>query len=217
MSYSGPSGLGKIATWLATLTTPPYYGCIGLAELNPKGYISPRATIHHPFLKMGQNIFIGDSVIIYQDIEGGKVVIGDSVHLHREIIIQTGMGGSVGIGSNTHIQPRCQFSAYKSPIQVGSGVEIAPGCAFYSYDHGVLPDRPIREQPLKTRGGIIIEDEVWLGFGVIVLDGVRIGEGAVVGAGAVVTKDIPNGAIAAGNPARVIKMRSDLISTDSKA
>ena len=63
---------------------------------------------------------------------------------------------------------------------------------------------------MQTKGGIVIEDDVWLGFGVIVLDGVRIGKGAVIGAGAVVTKDIPEGAIAAGIPARVIKMRSDL-------
>jgi acetyltransferase-like isoleucine patch superfamily enzyme len=93
---------------------------------------------------------------------------------------------------------------------------MAPCCAFYPYDHSMLPVKPIREQPLKTRGGIIIEDEAWLGFGVIVLDGVRIGQGAVIGAGSIVTKNIPDGSIAAGNPACVIKMRSDLISKDSK-
>jgi acetyltransferase-like isoleucine patch superfamily enzyme len=49
-----------------------------------------------------------------------------------------------------------------------------------------------------------------LGFGVIVLSGVRIGKGAVIGAGSVVTQDIPDNAIACGNPARVVKMRSDL-------
>ena len=74
----------------------------------------------------------------------------------------------------------------------------------------IKANEPIRSQPLQTKGGIVIEDDVWLGFGVIVLDGVRIGKGAVIGAGSVVTKDIPEGAIAAGIPARVIKMRSDL-------
>ena len=200
---------------LAALPVPPYYARSSLAGMNPNGYISPRAVIHHSGLSFGKNVYIDDDVLIYQDKAGGNVVLGDDVHLHRDTIIQTGMDGSIKIGSHTHIQPRCQFSAYKSPIRIGIGVEIAPCCAFYPYDHGILPVMPIREQPLQTRGGIIIEDEAWLGFGVIVLDGVRIGKGAVVGAGAVVTRDIPADAIAAGNPARVIKMRSDLISKES--
>jgi len=71
-------------------------------------------------------------------------------------------------------------------------------------------DELIKNQPLQTKGGILIEDNVWLGFGVIVLSGVRIGKGAVIGAGSVVTDDIPAGAIAVGVPARVVKMRCDL-------
>ena len=58
-----------------------------------------------------------------------------------------------------------------------------------------------------SKGPIIIEDEVWLGYGVMVLSGVRIGRGAVVGAGSVVTKDVPAGAIAVGVPACVMRMR----------
>jgi acetyltransferase-like isoleucine patch superfamily enzyme len=93
---------------------------------------------------------------------------------------------------------------------IGCGVQIAPNCAFYSYDHSFAPDKLISEQPLKTKGGIIIDDDAWLGFGVIVLDGVRIGKGAVIGAGSVMTQDVPDGAIAVGVPARIVKMRSDL-------
>ena len=82
---------------------------------------------------------------------------------------------------------------------------------FYPYAHGIAPDRPIKEQPLTTKGGITIEDDVWLGYRTIVLDGVRIGKGAVIGAGSVVTQDIPAGAIAVGVPARVIKMRGSTL------
>ena len=57
---------------------------------------------------------------------------------------------------------------------------------------------------------VVIEKNVWLGAGVIVLKGVTIGEGAIVGAGSVVTKDIPPKAIFAGNPAKLIKLRSNL-------
>jgi acetyltransferase-like isoleucine patch superfamily enzyme len=158
-------------------------------------------------LDLGQNIFVDDGVMIYQDEDGGPVELGDGVKLFRETIIQTGQGGHIKVGSQTHIQPRCQLSAYKSPILIGQRVEIAPYCAFYPYNHGMAADQPIRTQPLQSKGGITIEDDAWLSVGVIVLDGVRIGKGAVVGAGAVVTKDIPANSISSGVPARVIKMR----------
>ena len=209
MQYGGVSIFGRLATRLATLATPPYYGRIRLSKLNPRGYISPRAVIHHQELHLGSNIYIDDGVIIYQDNHGGPVEMSDGVHLNRETIIQTGYGGNVKIGSHTHVQPRCQLSAYKGPIQIGCHVEIAPYCAFYPYNHGTAPGKPVKEQPLQTKGGITIEDDAWLSVGVIVLDGVRIGRGAIVAAGAVVTKDLPEGSIAAGVPACVVKMRTE--------
>jgi acetyltransferase-like isoleucine patch superfamily enzyme len=87
---------------------------------------------------------------------------------------------------------------------------MAPNCSFYPYDHGTAPGIPMMNQPLTTKGGIFVGDDVWFGVGVTVLDGVHIGNGAVIGAGSVVTHDIPEGAIAAGVPARVIRMRRDI-------
>lgn len=83
-------------------------------------------------------LFIDDHVIIFQDLNGDAIEIGDNVqvHLHRNSTIQTGSGGRLTIGDQTHIQPRCQFSAYEGPISIGCRAEIAPACAFYSYDHG---------------------------------------------------------------------------------
>jgi acetyltransferase-like isoleucine patch superfamily enzyme len=175
--------------------------------MSAKGYISPSATLHHDQLKIGKHVFIGDRVLIYKDRKGGPVEIGDGVHIYGDTIIQTGYDGYLEIGKDTHIQPRCQFSAYMSGIRIGNGVQIAPFCAFYPYDHGIVASRLIMEQPLKTKGGIRIEDDVWLGVGVIVLDGVTVGRGAVVGAGSVVTKDISDGAIAVGVPSRAISIR----------
>ena len=111
--------------------------------------------------------------------------MAEQVHLHRDTTLQNGRGGAISIGAATHIQPRCQISAYKGSVHIGEKGEIAPNCAFYPYDH------------------------CWLGFGVIVLDGVHIGNGAIVGAGSVVTKNIPENCIAVGNPAYVIKTRSE--------
>ena len=158
-------------------------------------------------MKLGKKIFVGDGVMIYEDIGGGSIELGSGVHLHRHSTIQTGQKGSVTIGDGTGIQPRCQLSAYMGNINIGKRVQIAPNCSFYPYSHGMEIDKPIIQQPLQTKGGINIGDEVWIGVGSIVLDGVTIGKGAVIGAGSVVSKDIPDGAIAVGSPARVVKMR----------
>lgn len=208
MHFAGLSRFGRVATWLATWFVPPFYGRFSLVHLNPKGYISPTATIYHDGLQLGNHVFIGDRVVIFKDREGGPVELGNRVTLYGESFIQTGQGGSLKVGDNSHIHQRCQISAYKSSIYIGSHVQIAPNCAFYPYDHGFAPGQLITEQPLTTKGGIVIDDDSWLGFGVIVLDGVRIGKGAVIGAGSVVTHDIPDGGIATGVPARVIKMRT---------
>jgi acetyltransferase-like isoleucine patch superfamily enzyme len=204
----GPQG--RIFSCLATWLAPTYKNRVYLANFNPKGYISPSATICHPNLILGGKVYIGDRVTIYQARDGGEVKLDEGVHLYSDIIIETGEGGYVNIGAETHIQPRCSISAYKGSINIGCGVEIAPNCAFYPYDHDIKPGERIRNQPVKTKGGIVVGDDSWLGVGVIVLDGVTIGEGAVVGAGSVVTTDIPDNAIAVGVPARIIKMRTDV-------
>jgi len=210
MRFAGLSFLGRIATWLATWFAPPYWGRCHLSYYHSQGYISPKADIYHQNLQLGANIFIGDRVTIYKDRNGGEVELGNRVHLYGDSCIQTGKEGTVKIGADTHIQPRCQFSAYQASINIGCNVQIATNCAFYPYDHGMIPGQLIHLQPLETKGGITVDDGAWLGCGVIVLNGVRIGKGAVVGAGSVVKQDIPDGAIAVGIPARVVKMRADL-------
>jgi acetyltransferase-like isoleucine patch superfamily enzyme len=85
---------------------------------------------------------------------------------------------------------------------------VAHRCAFMPYQHSFSDThRPMREQSLTSKGDIVIEDDVWLGLHVCVMDGVTIGRGAVVGAGAVVTQEIPPYAVVGGVPARVIRFR----------
>jgi acetyltransferase-like isoleucine patch superfamily enzyme len=209
MRYAGRSTFGRLATRLATWAVPPYKARRYLAELNPNGYVAPSASILHPDVRFGAHVFIGDRVIIYRDYEGGPVELGDGVELNPDCVIEIGRGGSVIIGAHTYIQTRCQLTSVAAPIRIGRGVLIGPNCAFYPYDHGIDPGQPICSQPNTTKGGIVVDDEAWLGFGVIVLSGVRIGKGAVVGAGSVVTKDIPDNAVAVGVPARVVKKRNE--------
>jgi acetyltransferase-like isoleucine patch superfamily enzyme len=213
MHFAGLGFLGRIANRLAGLFSPPFFGRIYLASLSPRGYVAPTARIHHSNFQSGPRAFIGDRVLIYQDKGGGFVRLGEAVHLYGDISMLTGSGGSIEIGAHSHIQPRCQFSAYLSPIRIGRNVEIAPNCAFYPYDHGIEQGALVSEQPSRTKGGIFIGDGAWLGFGVIVLDGVRIGRGAVVAAGSIVMHDLPDDAVAFGSPARVVKMRVEVSHT----
>lgn len=191
------------------LGAPPCFQRCFLADLVPAGFISPKATLYGASIYSGSNVFIDDRVLIYLEPGCGPVELGDRVKLFEDTHILVGTEGAVHIGAGTSIHRGCQIESYKEPIRIGRRVEIAPRCAFQSFDHGIAPELPIAKQPLTTKGPITIEDEVWLGYGSIVLSGVRIGEGAVIGAGSVVTKDVPAGAIAVGVPARVVRMRSD--------
>jgi len=210
MRFAGLGVLGRTATRLAAWTAPPHKARQRLANMNRRGYISAKAVLYHAELMLGAHVFMDDRVVIFQRQKGGPLAIGDRVCIYRDAILETGYGGSLSIGNDASIHPRCQINAYVSHIHIGSGVMIAPSCAFYPYDHGFLPDQPIRKQPLQSKGDIIVEDEAWIGYGTIVLGGVRIGKGAAIGAGSIVTRDIPDGAIALGNPARVVKMRADM-------
>lgn len=209
MHFAGVGLTGRLATRIAAMFSPPYMARFYLARLTDNPYIDPKAVIHHDGLTLGAHAFIADRVIVYQASDGGRVIIGESTNILRDSVLETGQGGSIEIGTDTFLHPRCQVMAYKGDIAIGDHVAIAPGCAFYAYNHGFSPGELIKRQPLETRGGISVGDGAWLGFGVIVLDGVSIGAGAVIGAGSVVTDSIPDNAIAVGNPARVVSMRGD--------
>jgi acetyltransferase-like isoleucine patch superfamily enzyme len=190
---------------------------ISLAYLTPRGYIDATATIYHSDLRLGQNVYVGPGTLIYQNTEGGPISLGDRAEIHRQVVLESGLGGYIEVGAGTGIHSGCQLKAYVAPILVGEGVMIAANVALYSYDHGVAPDAPIYAQPLVVKGPITIKDEAWIGTGAILLSGVTIGEGAVVGAGAVVTRDVPAGGIAVGNPARIIRYRNELPNSDNSS
>lgn len=194
----------RLAEWLVG----PYKNRRILAQVSSRSYISSRAQIHCRQLKIGRGCFIDDYVTVFAHQDGGSITLGDRVHLYRGTIVEVGRGGSVIIGDDTHIQSDCNLKGFLGNLIVGRNVQMAPGCGFSPYEHGFEDlSTPIQKQPITSAGDIVLEDDVWLGLGVKVLDGVRIGRGAVIGAGAVVTKDVPPYAIAAGVPARIIRMR----------
>lgn len=198
---------GRAAMNIASIFAPHYVGRRDLSRFHPRGYIDPSVTLDHSLLKFGLNCFLGQDIIIYRDTDGGPVTLEDRVHLYGDSAFRTGESGTIHLGADCHVQSRCEFSAYKAPIIIGSGAQIASCCAFYPYSHGTKYGIPMQEQPLVSKGGIVVGDDVWLGYGVVVLDGTKIGNGTIIGAGSVVRGDIPDNCFAAGVPAKVLKFR----------
>ena len=106
-----------------------------------------------------------------------------------------------------------------SPVNIGANVFIAPGVCIACAGHPI--DVAQRNEGICTSKAITIGDDVWIGANSTVCGGVTIGKGSVIGAGSVVTKDIPEGVVAVGNPCRVLRKvteadRVELSATYSK-
>jgi acetyltransferase-like isoleucine patch superfamily enzyme len=110
------------------------------------------------------------------------------------------------IGAHTYINRNTFLDAILS-LTIGNHCAIGPGCYITDHDHGLDPTLTPLGQPMVAKP-TKIGDRVWIGANVTILKGVTIGNDAVVGAGSVVTRDLPENAIAVGVPARVIKYRS---------
>ena len=210
MGLSTAPCLGRLTLRLAEALAGTYKDRRVLAQLTTRSYVSSRAQVRCARLHLGHSCFIDDGVTIYAHQDAGELRLGDRVHIYRGTIVEVGAGGSIIIGDDTHIQASCHLKGFLGSLIIGRNVQIAPHCGFSPYEHhfGDL-SVPIKSQGIRSAGDIVIEDDVWVGFGVQVLEGVRIGKGAVVGAGAVVTKDIPPYAIAVGVPAQVMRLRGE--------
>jgi acetyltransferase-like isoleucine patch superfamily enzyme len=114
----------------------------------------------------------------------------------------TAKNDKILLKSGTYINRHTMLDAH-AHLEVGRDCLIGPFCYLTDSDHETAPIIAMGPQPMLTKA-TILEDNVWLGAGVIVLKGVRVGRNAVVGAGAVVTRDVPPGASVVGVPARAI-------------
>lgn len=173
-------------------------------------FVGRRARILFPRrLRVGRNVFIGDYAYISAFGREG-IELGHDVSLREHAWVQVTSrldepGVGLRVGDGTYIGPRAVLGA-GGGIRIGRKVLFGAGVQLLAENHAVETGEPIADQGV-TRRGIVVEDGAWIGNSVIVLDGVTVGAGAVIGAGAVVTRDVPAGAIAAGNPARVLRSR----------
>jgi acetyltransferase-like isoleucine patch superfamily enzyme len=114
--------------------------------------------------------------------------------------------GQVTIGAKTVLGQDCTISGFQR-IAIGRECIIADRVMMIDFDHGMVEvERPVRQQGIYKRD-VEVGHNVWIGYGACLLRGVKVGHNAVIGTSAVVTRDVPENAVVAGIPARVIRMR----------
>lgn len=135
----------------------------------------------------------------------GSIVIGEECEIDRGAILQS-WGGRITLGYNVYVGPSAIIYG-QGGVVIGDRTLVSMHCRILSSNHVV----PALGTDIRSQGDVFLPTQigrdVWLGAGVTVLGGVEIGDGCVIGAGAVVTGDLPAGAIAVGVPAKVFRIR----------
>lgn len=149
-------------------------------------------------IEIGAGCFVSPDARLYGE-PGRGVVVGDGCAIASEAFVH----GPVRLGRNVSLNARTALDGGVKGIEIGDDTRIATGAALYAFNHGLHPDRLVREQPVTSKG-IRIGRDVWIGANACITDGVTIGDHAVVGMGAVVTRDVAPFAIVGGAPARVL-------------
>jgi acetyltransferase-like isoleucine patch superfamily enzyme len=143
--------------------------------------------------------------VIFDNSKGGVIKIGSNCHLMHGVLIVT-YGGDIKIGNYSSVNPYSILYG-SGGLTIGDDVRIAAHVVIVTSNHNFIDtETPIRRQGI-TKKGVVIEDDVWIGTNVTILDGVIIEKGSVIAAGSVVNKNIIRGDIVAGIPAKKIKNR----------
>jgi acetyltransferase-like isoleucine patch superfamily enzyme len=157
-------------------------------------------------IDLERGVTLGDYVELSARGESSRIRVGERTLLGRGTIIHA-RDGTVEIGPHGSLGTNCRLGTNGS-LRIGRYALFASGCAVGGGDHPFEgATAPMATRLAESKGGVTIGDDVWLGTGVTVLDGVTIGRGAVVGACSLVTRDIPEMAVAYGIPARVVRFR----------
>lgn len=155
------------------------------------------------FARLGERVVFELGVLVFHP---ENIELGDDIYVGHNTILKGYYRNKMIIGSGTWIGQQCFFHSMGN-ITIGSNVGIGPAVKIISSQHS-LDDtsKPILHAPIMT-APVVIEDDADLGVGAIIMPGVRLGRGCQIGAGAVVTRDVQPYAIAAGVPARVVRLR----------
>jgi acetyltransferase-like isoleucine patch superfamily enzyme len=160
-------------------------------------------------IRLGRNVYLDHGVYLHALPSG--IAIGEGTFvMHHSVLhvfnFRNLPQAGITIGKNCFIG---EFNVVRGQggVTIGDEVYTGPMVQILAVNHVYDdPQRPIRQQGI-TAHGIVIEDDVWIGAGAVVLDGVTIGRGSVIGAGSVVADDIPPYSLAVGTPAKPIRDR----------
>jgi acetyltransferase-like isoleucine patch superfamily enzyme len=169
-----------------------------MARSHGTGQFSPA-----DFARLGRDVVFEAGVLVFHP---ETIEIGDDVYVGHQTILKGYYKNHMRIGAGTWIGQQCFFHS-GGGLTIGARVGIGPGVRIVTSAHR-LDDtgKAILESPIDF-AAVVIDDDGDVGVGAVVLPGVRIGRGAQVGAGAVVAEDVPDYAVVAGVPARLIRMR----------
>jgi len=165
--------------------------------------------LRHPHkIEIGDNVIIDDNCLL--DAKGkdnAGIRIGNGVFLGRNSILSC-KNGDIVLGENVNIGFNCElFSG--SRVTLGNDTLVAAYCYFIGGDHNPMDvEASVTRQGSRSEG-ISVGEKCWFGAGVKVLDAVTIGRNSIIGAGAVVTRSVPEYAMAVGIPAKVVRDRRE--------
>lgn len=169
-----------------------------------------RGALKVALVRMGGGNLVGGSHLSVEPgvqllCRGGSISIGDKTYLRRGVML-VAQPGRISLGRNVSINPYSILYG-DGGIDIGNDVRIAAHVVIVAADHGFADrTRPIWHQPMTTKG-IVIEDDVWIGAGVQILDGSHLSRGCIIGAGAVVKVTTESFGVYGGVPARLLRMR----------
>jgi len=155
------------------------------------------------FESIGKNVVFETGVLVFHP---KNISLGNNIYVGHYTILKGYHKNTLIIGNNVWIGQGCFFHS-AGGIKIGNDVGIGPGVKIVTSAHKLDEiDKPILNSTIAF-APVVIEDNCDIGIGAILLAGVRIGRGAQVGAGAVVTANVPDYAIVAGVPAKIIRKR----------
>ena len=174
-------------------------------------FIGRNVTIRVPRrIQLGNHIIVDDNAVLDAkgDTEDSFIRCGDEVEISRNAILACKGNGSITLGNFVSIGRNTLLSAV-APLQIGDNCSIGPYTAILASGHDWRdPESPVllQSRPIEK---VVIEENVWVGAHTTIMDGVTIGRNSIIGVGSVVTHDIPPYRIAAGAPARIVRIREN--------
>ena len=181
-----------------------------LGEVGPGTVFGTNITLRHPKkIRIGSNVVIDDNVMLdAKGTDNKGITLGDEVFIGRNTIFSC-KGGDIVLEDRANLGFNCYVFSSNSVV-IGEDNLIAAYCYIvgggsYNLEHRDIPIN--RQVDFDGKGGIVMKANIWLGAHAIILDGVTVGSGSVIGAGAVVTRDVPEMVIVGGTTAKILKER----------